>query len=91
MNRRTSYYEKFELSEYDVMQAIAQNLRYEMERIGITQSQLAKETGLSQATISNCLNARKMMSVRALMNISVALCIEFGDLLPDGGNIMIKE
>lgn len=90
MGNNHNVYRDFELSEYDVMKELANNLRFEMVHSGVTQKQLAEETGLSQATISNCLNCRKMIGIRALMNISVAMCIDFGDLLPDGGNIMVK-
>lgn len=39
-------------------------LKYEMEKQGLTQSDLAKRFAMSKSTVSEILNGRKQMSVR---------------------------
>ena len=54
---------------------------------GLTQEQLANETGLTQSTISKYINKKQMPSIKAVVNLAYALdcttdeLIEFGDAI----------
>ena len=70
------------ISEYEWMEIFSNNLKALMDESGITQAELAKESGLTEASISRYLNKKRMPSVSALSNIAhVFPCADITDLL----------
>lgn len=70
------------MSEVEVMDIFAENLRYTMMDVRITQAQLAKETGLSESAISRYLSKERLPNAKALINLCVVLNCDVEDLLP---------
>lgn len=58
------------MSEIEWMDIFSGNLRSLLEEEGITQQELADETGLSKSTISRYINGQMMPSVSALVSIA---------------------
>lgn len=75
------------MSEVDWMDIFATNLAEIMEEQGYTQEDLARATGLTQATISRYLNKKLMPSVRAVINLSYELGVDYNDLIDFGSRI----
>lgn len=71
------------ISELEAIEIIGDNLRDIMKDARISQNKLAKESRLTQATISRCLNKQYMPSVKTIMNLCYALNCDYNDLLPD--------
>ena len=75
------------MSESYWMQTFGNNLNYFMEQANMTQEELARATGLTQASISRYASGRQMPGVRAIINIANALgvttdeLIDFGDMI----------
>lgn len=70
------------MTELQWMRIFAGNLQSLMDEERMSQNELAKRTGISQATISRYLSARCMPSVNALINIAhVFKGVEITDLL----------
>ena len=70
------------ISEIEFIDIFADNLRSLMEEVGITQSELADESGLTRATINRYLKKQRMPDLRALINICYILECEVTDLIP---------
>lgn len=68
------------MSELDFIDIFADNLRDLMKEVGISQQELANETGLAKGTISKYLHKQIMPSLKAFMNICYALNCEPQDL-----------
>lgn len=60
-----------------------------LEEKGMTQSQLAKDSGVSMGTISDYINKRTMPGVVAIINIAYALDMEVSDLVDFGDRIRL--
>lgn len=58
------------MTELEWMKTFAGNLQSLMDEEDMSQSELARRTGISQGTISRYLNAQCMPSVNALVNIA---------------------
>ena len=71
------------ISELEAIEIIGDNLRDIMKDARISQNELAKESRLTQAPISRCLNKQYMPSVKTIMNLCYALNCDYQDLLPD--------
>ena len=69
------------MTELEWMDIFGDNLRDILKEYGMTQRQLAEETGLTEATISSYINKRKIPSMRAIVNIANALDISTDDLI----------
>ena len=70
------------MSEYQWMETFSNNLRTLMAESGMTQRELAEESGLSEVNISRYLNKKRMPSVAALASIAhVFPCADIYDLL----------
>ena len=75
------------MSEVEWMRIFGDNLKEILEERGMTQRDLADETGLSESAISNYINKKRMADVRAVLNIWYALgcpiddIFDFGDML----------
>lgn len=70
------------MNEVELMDIFAENLRYTMMDVRITQAQLAKETGLSESAISRYLAKERLPNAKALINLCVVLNCDFEDLMP---------
>lgn len=75
------------MSEVEWMRIFGGNLKEIMDEQGYTQRDLAEATGLSEASISNYVNARKMPTIRAIINLSFELGIPFEDFINFGDRI----
>ena len=77
------------MSEYEWMQKFGRNLKAMLEDAWTSQSQLAADTGLSDATISRYINGLQIPTVKAVINICYALdcgldeLIDFGEPITD--------
>ena len=69
------------MTELEWMDIFGDNLRDILKEYGMTQRQLAEETGLTEATISNYINKRKIPSMRAIVNIANDLDISTDELI----------
>ena len=69
------------MTELEWMNIFGDNLRDILKEYGMTQRQLAEETGLTEATISSYINKRKIPSMRAIVNIANALDISTDELI----------
>jgi transcriptional regulator with XRE-family HTH domain len=75
------------MSEKEWLDIFADNLRDLMDEIGMSQKQLARDTGITQATISRYLSKKQMPSVKAIVNIVYALDCWFDELMDFGDMI----
>ena len=69
------------MTELEWMDIFGDNLRDILKEYGMTQRQLAEETGLTEATISSYINKRKIPSMKAIVNIANALDISTDELI----------
>ena len=74
--------EKEYISEKDLIDIFANNLRDIMNEVGISQKQLAYEAETTEASISRYLNKRKLPDLKILINICYILECEVSDLIP---------
>lgn len=72
------------MSEVEWMRIFGQNLKEILEERRMSQKRLAMKTGLSEATISAYIKARRMPSAVAIVNISYVLGINLYDLIDFG-------
>lgn len=76
------------MSEYRWMDIFGDNLRELIKDAGMTQRELAEESGVSEAMISRYINKKCMPSVAALASIAYALpCADLDDLLYFGDRV----
>ena len=69
------------MSDLEWMKMFGENLKDIMKEVGITQRELADETGLTEACISYYVNGQRMPSVKAIINIGYALNCSEDDLI----------
>lgn len=70
------------MTEKEFMDIFAENLIGAMQEAGISQSELAKESHLTEASISRYLSRDRMVSSRAIINMAIALNCNMDDLIP---------
>lgn len=70
------------MSEVELIDIFADNLRYTMKDVRISQAELAKEARLSESTISRYLSKERLPTVKALINLCVVLNCDVEDLIP---------
>lgn len=70
------------MSEVELIDIFADNLRDIMQEVGITQSELADESGLSRATINRYLEKQRLPTLKALINICDVLDCDLDELIP---------
>lgn len=75
------------MSEVEWLETFAGNLRDLMIEQGYNQEQLSEATGLSQGTISNYLNKKRLPTIRALVNICYEMNLSFDELMDFGSRI----
>lgn len=75
------------MSEINWMKTFGNNLNYFMQQADMTQEDLARATGLTQASISRYAAGIQMPGLRAIINLAHALgistdeLIDFGDMI----------
>lgn len=69
------------MSEMEWLRIFANNLIYYLEMHGISQSELARRSGLDQASINRYANASQMPGIKAVVNIANALGVSVDELI----------
>ena len=75
------------MTEVRWMQRFSQTLNSMMREQGLSQRELARLSGISQATINRYLNEMQMPSIKAILNLAYALDCEFDELMDFGDRI----
>lgn len=75
------------MTTFEWAKAFASNLKAMMREYEMSQSDLAQETGLSKATITNYLTGERVPYLPAVIKISYALDCDLADLIDFGENI----
>lgn len=70
------------MSEMDLLNMLAENLKYVMNDENVSAAELARLTGLEKSTISRYLKTQRMPSMKAFLNICRALNCDYYDILP---------
>ena len=76
------------MTETEWLDIFSNNLIEMMDNVGMSQRDLAKETSLDESTISRYINKERIPTVKAIINISVALCCDIDDLIFFGDYIV---
>lgn len=69
------------MSELEWLDIFGDNLRGIIDEYGITQSELAEDIGVSEATISNYIHKKKMPSIKTIINMAYALDMDIDELI----------
>ena len=72
------------MSEAEWVRTFKDNLIDIMEEQGYNQKQLAKESGLSEATISNYVTGKMVPSIKGVINLSKTFGISLDEFLDFG-------
>jgi transcriptional regulator with XRE-family HTH domain len=75
------------MNEKEWLETFSDNLAELLADAKMTQTELSKETGLAESTISDYLHGRQMPGVRAIVNLSYALDVDCIDLIDFGCKI----
>ena len=75
------------MTELEWLDIFGDNLQDILKDQNISQRELSNKTGLSEASISNYINKRRVPSLKALINISYALHFDVSDLIDFGETI----
>ena len=71
------------MSEVEFIDIFADNLRDSIAESGYSISEIAKEAKLDRSTICRYLNKERMPTIKAVVNLSIALLCNVNDLIPD--------
>lgn len=77
------------MTEAQWMSNFGSNLKIMLKDYGMTQTELAKDTGLSETTISRYIAGQMMPSAASLFNIAYALDCSLDDIADFGDKIDI--
>ena len=75
------------MSELEWMDIFSENLASILQDVDATQRDLAEMTGLSEASISNYINKKRLPNAKAILNIAYALNCSTDDLIDFGDTI----
>lgn len=75
------------MNEVEWLDIFGDSLRDILSEQGLTQRDLADETGLAESTISKYINKIQMPGIKAIVNIAEALNISIDDLIFFGEKI----
>lgn len=75
------------MQESTWLEIFGDNLADMLEEHNISQRDLAKAIGVSEATLSKYINKQQMPGVKAIVNIAYALDCDFDELLDFGSMI----
>ena len=70
------------MSEVELIDIFADNLRDLMQEVGINKSQLARETLTSRSTITRLLDKKQMPSLPTLINICHVCGVTLDEMVP---------
>ena len=73
---------RFLMSEVELIDIFADNLRDLMSERGYSQRELERESGINHASISRYLKKERIPTVKALINLAFALECDLDDLVP---------
>ena len=71
------------MSELEFIDIFADNLRVSIEESGYSIAEIAKEAKLEKTTIYRYLKKERMPTIKAVVNLSLALLCNVNDLIPD--------
>lgn len=74
---------KMTISELELIDMVGDNLRDLLIETGYSQNDLAKEAGLSQASVSRYINKQRLPNLRAVINMSYVLECSIDDIVPN--------
>jgi transcriptional regulator with XRE-family HTH domain len=77
------------MTEFRWISEFGRNFQGIMQDAGFTQKQLARATGISEASISNYIHGTTMPKITAIVNIAYALECSVDDLVDFGSRIDI--
>lgn len=66
---------------FELMEDIGNNIKYEIDKRGVSQNQLAKEINVNKSTVSKYISGECLPPVDKLINICCALGCEIEDLI----------
>lgn len=69
------------MSEMEWLDCFSSNLQILLKESGMTQKELAEESGLTEASISQYINKRNIPSVKAIINMAYALDCSVDELV----------
>lgn len=75
------------MSEQQWLEIFSNRLIEMMHDAGYSQEEFARETGLSQATISKYINRQQLPGIKAIINISYVLDSDISELVDFGNTI----
>lgn len=61
------------MSELEWIEIFSGNLKSIMDEVGITQSELARDSGISKSIINDYIHGRRMPGIKSIVNICYAL------------------
>lgn len=70
------------MSEREMLDNIASSIKYILEQRNMSQRELAYATGISSSSINYYVNAKRMPSIKHIINISIALDCSIDFLVP---------
>ena len=73
---------RFLMSEVELIDIFADNLRDLMSERGFSQRELERESGINHASISRYLKKERIPTVKALINLAFALECDLDELVP---------
>lgn len=75
------------MSEQEWLNIFGDNLQEMLNEARMTQRDLAEDTGLSEASISNYINKQRIPTVRAIINIAYSLDCDIDELIDFGDRV----
>lgn len=69
------------MSEMEWLDCFSSNLKILLKESGMTQKELAEESGLTEASISQYINKRNMPNAKAIVNLAYALDCSVDELV----------
>lgn len=71
------------MTELELIDIFADNLRGLIDENGISQNQLAREMNVSRSVISRYVNGRTLPSIKVIINLCQCLGCDLDDLIPN--------
>lgn len=69
------------MTELEWMEMFGDNLVYMLDKHCLSQKELAEKTGISETSISNYINKRKIPGMKAIINIAYGLDCSVSELI----------
>jgi transcriptional regulator with XRE-family HTH domain len=75
------------MTQHEWRETFGDNLDDILQEKGVTQAQLARDTGISVGRISEYINRRSTPSIFAIINMAYALDMDVGELVDFGDRV----